>query len=154
MSTPLSPDDENYLALLKGVKTKIRTSQAKARIAVNQQMILLFWQIGRAILTQPETTDFSHTLSEFLGKEATFNFSETLCFSPANLLRIKAFAKAWPNETIVQETLGHLTWGHNIALLEKLESPKKRLWYAQQSIQQGWDCNALIKHIEKGEQDT
>jgi hypothetical protein len=51
-------------------------------------------------------------------------------FSPRNLKYMRAFAAAWPDRSIVQAPLAQLTWYHHIALLEKLDSPEPRLWYA------------------------
>jgi len=42
---PLFPD-ANYAAFLNGLKTRIRSAQVKAALAVNQELILLYWQIG------------------------------------------------------------------------------------------------------------
>lgn len=47
---------------------------------------------------------------------------------------MRAFALAWPDREIVQASLAQLTWYHNIALLEKLKTPKERLWYAASKI--------------------
>jgi hypothetical protein len=46
--------DSNYRALLEGLKQRIQSSQLKAEIAVNQEMILLYWHIGREILVRQE----------------------------------------------------------------------------------------------------
>ena len=47
----LFPED-HYAALLNGLRQRIRTAQVKAALAVNQELVLLYWQIGKAILTR------------------------------------------------------------------------------------------------------
>jgi hypothetical protein len=47
--------DANYAAFLNGLKQRIRSAQVNAATAVNQELILLYWQIGRDILTRQET---------------------------------------------------------------------------------------------------
>jgi predicted nuclease of restriction endonuclease-like (RecB) superfamily len=71
-------------------------------------------------------------------------------FSPRNLKYMRAFAAAWIDETIVQAPLAQLTWYHNIALLEKLDRPEQRLWYARQAIEHGWSRSVLVAQIETG----
>jgi predicted nuclease of restriction endonuclease-like (RecB) superfamily len=44
--------------------------------------------------------------------------------------------------------LAQITWYHNIALLEKLKSREERLWYAQQTVAQGWSRNVLVMQVE------
>jgi hypothetical protein len=47
----LIPED-GYRELLENLKGRIRSSQIKAAIAVNRELILLYWQIGRDILSR------------------------------------------------------------------------------------------------------
>ena len=44
---------------------------------------------------------------------------------------MRAFAKAWPDEQIVQQAVGQLPWGHNLVLLTRLKEPEQRLAYAR-----------------------
>jgi predicted nuclease of restriction endonuclease-like (RecB) superfamily len=48
----------------------------------------------------------------------------------------------------VQEPLAQIPWYHYVALLEKLNDPKQRLWYAQQAIKHGWSHNILVLQIQ------
>lgn len=41
---------ESYPALLENIKTRIRESQVKAAMAVNQELIKLHWWIGSEIV--------------------------------------------------------------------------------------------------------
>lgn len=47
-----TPDDQKYSAMLNGLKVRICSAQFKAAIAVNQELIFLYWQIGREILAR------------------------------------------------------------------------------------------------------
>ena len=49
-------------------------------------------------------------------------FPETKGFSPRNLKYMRAFAEVWPDEEIVQQAVARLPWGHNVRLLDRLES--------------------------------
>jgi predicted nuclease of restriction endonuclease-like (RecB) superfamily len=70
-------------------------------------------------------------------------------FSRANLMYMRAFAEAWPEEAIVQQAVGRLPWGHNLVLLTRLKQPQQRLAYAERAIEHGWSRNALNIHIER-----
>ncbi len=69
-------------------------------------------------------------------------------FSRSNLLYMRAFAEAWPDEAIVQQVVGRIPWGHNVRLLDRLSTPDERVWYARQAIEYGWSRNVLEIHIE------
>jgi hypothetical protein len=68
--------------------------------------------------------------------------------SPRNLKSMRAFAAAWPDKTIVQRVVGQIPWRSNIALLDKLNSPRERLWYAQKTVENGWSQPVLAFQIE------
>lgn len=48
----------------------------------------------------------------------------------------------------VPPEIAELPWGHNIVLLEKLDSNEDRLWYARQTTLHGWSRSVLIAQIE------
>ena len=69
-------------------------------------------------------------------------------FSPRNLKYMRAFAATWREREIVQEVLAQVTWYHNIALLEKADDERVRLWYAAKAREAGWSRNVLAVQIE------
>jgi predicted nuclease of restriction endonuclease-like (RecB) superfamily len=69
-------------------------------------------------------------------------------FSPRNLKYMRAFAAAWPDAELVQRTVAQLTWGQNIALLEKLDKAEDRLWYAARTLDYGWSRDILSLQIQ------
>jgi hypothetical protein len=77
-------------------------------------------------------------------------------FSRANLMYMRAFAEAWPDEPIVQQLVGRLPWGHNLVLLTKLKAREERQKYAERAIEHGWSRNVLAIHIDRAApvQDT
>ena len=50
--------------------------------------------------------------------------------SRSNLNYMLTFAVAWPAEAIVQQPVGKLGWGHLMVLIDKLDDPAARDWYA------------------------
>jgi predicted nuclease of restriction endonuclease-like (RecB) superfamily len=49
---------------------------------------------------------------------------------------------------ISQQPVGQIPWGHNILLMEKVKDLPTRLWYMQQSIEQGWSRDTLTVMIK------
>lgn len=69
-------------------------------------------------------------------------------FSPRNLKCMRSFAQAWPDQAFRQGPLARLPWYHQLALLEKLQTPKERTWYAAKAIENNWSRNILVMQIE------
>jgi hypothetical protein len=51
MNSPVpSSDSDDYASLLAELKERIRTARLRAAVTVNQELILLYWSLGRDIL--------------------------------------------------------------------------------------------------------
>ena len=122
----------------------------RAAVAVNQQLVLLYWGIGKEILSRQAQEGWGKNVIPRLSKDLSSEFPEMKGLSPRNLGYMKAFAEAWPDEAILQEPLAKLTWFHNLTLLEKIKTEEERLWYAQAAIEHGWSRNVLVIQIEAG----
>lgn len=99
----LFPSDENYSSLLNGLKQRIRSAQVKAAIAINRELILLYWQIGREILVRQQQEGWGSKIITRLAKDLKREFPDMKGFSQRNLKYMRAFAEAWPDESIVQQ---------------------------------------------------
>ena len=137
-----------YLELLEEIKTRVREAQLKASLAVNSELVLLYWEIGREILSRQESEGWGTKVVARLSEDLHRAFSEMQGFSPRNLVYMRTFAAAYPDLSITQQLVAKLPWGQNIVLLDKLSAPEHRLWYAQQTIEHGWSRAVLTHHIE------
>lgn len=139
---------QDYSDFLNRLKERIRTAQVRAALAVNQELIYLYWQIGRSILEQQQSEGWGAKVIERLAKDLRKEFPEIKGFSRSNLGYMKAFAEAYPEEAIYQRGVGKLPWRHNIALLDKLKTQEQRLWYTEKAIENGWSRDILVWQIE------
>jgi len=137
-----------YADWLVDLKGRIQTAQQRAALAVNRELVLLYWQIGRDILERQAQQGWGAKVIERLAHDLRAAFPTMKGFSRANLMYMRAFAEAWPDAAIVQQAVGQLPWGHNLVLLTKLKDPSVRVAYAQRAIEHGWSRNVLGIHIE------
>ena len=143
--TPLPPD---YSAWLTELKTRIHTAQQRASLAVNRELVLLYWQLGRDILERQVREGWGAKVIERLAQDLRSAFPDMKGFSPRNLKYIRAFAEAWPDQSFVQGVLAQLPWYHHLALLDKLKTADERCWYAAKAIEHNWSRNVLVMQIE------
>jgi len=140
--------DRDYTEFLDGLKQRIRSAQVKAALAVNQELIHLYWQIGHDILTRQQEQGWGAKVIARLAKDLKREFPDMTGFSKTNLKYMRAFAEAYSKEQIGQRSVDQLPWRHNIALLSKLKEPEARFWYAQKAIENGWSRDILVIQIE------
>jgi predicted nuclease of restriction endonuclease-like (RecB) superfamily len=147
MAEPLLPSD--YPSFLKLIKEQVQQAQLKAIVAVNRELILLYWHIGKEILATQEQQGWGVGVVERLSQDLRDTFPHMTGFSPRNLKYMRAFAEAYSDEdTIVQRSVAQLPWRHNIALLEKVKDQEERFWYTRQVIEHGWTRDMLVHQIE------
>jgi predicted nuclease of restriction endonuclease-like (RecB) superfamily len=144
----LVPTSKTYLELLDQLKGQIRAAQVKAALAVNRELVLLYWDIGRQILERQTSEGWGKNVIPRLPKDLSSEFPEMKGLSPRNLGYMKAFAEAWPEEPILQQLAAKLPWFHNCIILDKIKVPEERVWYIQAAIQNGWSRNVLAMQIE------
>lgn len=137
-----------YAPLLADLKARVRAAQVRAVLSVNREMVLLYWNIGRDILRCQHREGWGAKVVERLAGDLRAEFPEMHGFSRANLLSMRAFAEAYVDESIVQQLVGQLPWGHNVLLLAKVKNAEQRLWYAQQTLEHGWSRAVLAVQIE------
>ena len=109
---------EGYEPFLKDLKERIRTAQVRAALAVNRELVLLYWSIGKDILTQQKQHGWGAKIIDRLAADLRNAFPGMTGFSPRNLKYMRAFAEAWPDEQIVQQLAAQIPWFHNCILLD------------------------------------
>ena len=152
----LTPQPEGYASWLGDIKAQIHEAQLRASQALNQELIGLYWRIGRAILDQQEQQGWGAKVIDRLAHDLRANFPEMKGFSSRNLKYMRAFAEAWPDGGFVQQAVGpfvqarwhKLPWYHHIASLDKLQTAEERLWYAAKALEHNWSRNILVMQIE------
>ena len=141
---------EGYQKFLRELKQRIQQAQLRAVLSVNRELVLLYWQIGRDILARQGQAGWGAKIIDQLSKDLHQDFPDMAGFSPRNLKYMRAFAEAWPEESIVQQAAAQLPWFHNCVLLDKVKNVEERLWYIQQTVANGWSRNVLVMQIETG----
>lgn len=148
--TRLTPAPEGYADWLAELKGRISAAQQRAALAVNREMVLLYWQIGTDILARQAQQGWGAKVIDRLAHDLRTAFPDMKGFSPRNLKYMRAFAEAWPEAEFVQGVLAQLPWYHQLALLDKLDTPESRRWYVAKAIEHGWSRNVLVMQIEAG----
>ncbi len=163
-----------YSALLADIKTRIRQAQHRGMLAVNAEMVRLYWDIGRMIQDRQRQEGWGTGVIPRLARDLRNELPELKGFSERNIGYMIRFAREYDasiilqqpvaelsvptnatenlappgTPTMVQDLVVQLPWGHNIVLMEKIKDLPTRLWYARQVINQGWSRDILASMIK------
>ncbi|WP_031597229.1 PDDEXK nuclease domain-containing protein [Ferrovum myxofaciens] len=144
----LNQPPEGYADWLVDLKTRIHTAQQSATLAVNRELVLLYWHIGCDILARQAAQGWGAKVTERLAHDLRAAFPEMKGFSPRNLKYMRAFAEAWTDAEFVQQAVAQLPWGHNLVLLDRLNTEAERRWYIARTLEHNWSRNILGMQIE------
>lgn len=157
-STRLPSD---YPQVLEDIKARIRAAQVKAALSVNRELIALYWDIGKTIVRRQDIEGWGRSVVERLAADIQKEFPGIRGFSPQNLWHMRSLFLAWTTEAAnlqqavgevdgenLPQAVGEIPWGHNLQLLSKLDDPIERLWYARQTVENGWSRAVLVHQIE------
>jgi predicted nuclease of restriction endonuclease-like (RecB) superfamily len=141
---------DTYPALLADLRQRIHGARLQAALAVNRELVLLYWSIGRDILAREQSEGWGLEAVDRLAGELRQTFPEMTGVSARNLGYMRAFAEAWADESLVQQVAAQLPWSHHILLLDAVKAPIEREWYAKAAIEHGWSRDVLAHQIDAG----
>lgn len=173
----MSQPDSAYVKWISDLKEKVRSAQLKAAVAVNSELIRLYWDMGRMI-TEKQTawgTKFLAQLSRDLSQE----FPDMKGFSERNLKYCRQFYQFYAssfgqqpaaqiqvtenqNNTEVfadselsamqigQQAVARIPWGHNVVIVSKSKSVQEAEFYVNQTLKNGWSRSILELQIKAG----
>lgn len=138
-----------YKAFLENVKTTIRSAQIKAALAVNEQLILLYWNLGKMIVGEQEVRGWGSSVVEQLSKDLKREFPDVQGFSRPQLFFMRQFFLYYKvaDEKVLQ-LVRQIPWGHNILIFRKIKDLRVAEFYLRQTIENGWSRAILDWQID------
>lgn len=123
-----APDYREFIASLK---SRIAAAQLSAARAVNRELILLYWDIGRGIVEKQRALGWGEAVVEMVSADLRQAFPLMTGFSPRNLRDTKRFYLAYCDEAIWRQAVAKVPaaaestpiWPQAVAKLEATASP-------------------------------
>ena len=94
---------QSYADLIKGLKQEIQQARIKAHLAVNKELILLYWKIGKRILDRQKSEGWGSKVIERVSKDLQSGFPEMKGLSSTNLKYMRMFAQTMSLDEISQQ---------------------------------------------------
>ena len=160
----------DFALLLTEVKQRIQLAQTQAVLAVNSELVRLYWDIGRIISARQKLEGWGAAVIPRLARELKNEMPELKGFSERNIGRMIAFYREYPDPSaflpqpaakisspvkmpqpaakLGTALLWAIPWFHHIVLMEKVKDIPTRYWYMEQTLANGWSRNILAMQIE------
>lgn len=139
---------EDYNSLLGQIKERVRSAQYEALKVVNKELINLYWDIGRMIMSRQEGASWGKSIVKNLARDLQAEFPGVSGFSMTNLWRMKLFYETYCDNPKLAPLVREISWTHNLVLLEKCKDNLAREFYIRMSRKSGWTKNVLLHQVE------
>ena len=145
--------DKEYKVWISQIKKQIRGAQIKASIAVNEDMLELYWSIGKDISEKSFEKNYGSKFFEKTSSELKTTFPNAQGFSVTNLKYMKRFYKFY--EPIrhqlgdeFKDTLFTIPWRHHIEIFTRAKSIDEALFFISKTKENGWSRAMLINMMD------
>lgn len=164
----------DYRRFIEELKARVISARISAARAITHDAILLYWDIGEAIVAKQKALGWGDSVVEVLAADLRRAFPETKGFSPQNIWRMQQFyllntqpeflsqvvrelekeGDSAPSgeklSQVVREMVSAVPWGHHANALLRVSAPAARLWYLRATARFGWSRNVLLNQIKAG----
>ena len=145
--------DKEYKVWISQIKKQIRGAQIKASIAVNEDMLELYWSIGKDISEKSFEKNYGSKFFEKTSSELKTTFPNAQGFSVTNLKYMKRFYKFYEP---IRHQLGDefnaniftIPWRHHIEIFTRAKSIDEALFFISKTKENGWSRAMLINMMD------
>jgi predicted nuclease of restriction endonuclease-like (RecB) superfamily len=140
-------NNENIKFLYREITKAIEYSKRNVVTAINSEMVVLYWNIGKIIKTeilQSEKAEYGKSIISDLSNELTKEYGKG--YSQRNLFNMVRCFETFYNEQILQTLSAKLSWSHLVKLFY-LEDELKREFYITMCINEHWSVRTLTDRI-------
>ena len=145
--------DKEYNTWISHVKRQVRGAQIKASIAVNEEMLELYWNIGKDISERNFEKSYGSKFFEKTSFELKTEFPDAQGFSVTNLKYMKRFYKFYEP---IRHQLGDefnaniftIPWRHHIEIFTRAKSIDEALFFISKTKENGWSRAMLINMMD------
>ena len=134
--------------LFKEIRQLIEAAKQRAAIAVNAELTLLYWHIGKRIQTevlQGQRAEYGKQVIQNLSQRLTQAYGRG--WGERQLRNCLHFAEQFPDLEIVNTLCSKLSWSH-LRLLSAIDDPLKRDFYIEITQLEQWSFRQLKERIE------
>ena len=134
--------------LLTDLRQLIEESRQSVAVAVNAGMTMLYWQVGKRILTEvlkEERGEYGKQIVAAVSRQLSIEYGRG--FGEKNVRRMLQFAEQFSDQKIVAALLRQLTWTH-FTILMPIKDDTKRDFYAEMCRIEKWNTRTLRKKVD------
>ncbi len=132
------------------VLTLIQSAQQKVVATTNQELIKLYWNIGKYINDRLTTSEWGQKTIEQLSIFIQTQEPGIKGFERRNLERMRQFYEIYPDSLIATALRSQLSWTHHRVIMSRCKTQEERLFYLQLIATERYSTRELDRQINSG----
>ncbi|MEI7481645.1 MAG: PDDEXK nuclease domain-containing protein [Elusimicrobiota bacterium] len=139
-----------YGILLADIKQRVRAAQYAALRTANTEVVNLYWDIGRMIVSRQRGDTWGKSVVARLSVDLQKEFTGIHGFSSQNLWRMRQFFQAYSQKSKLSPLVREIAWTQNLLIIMGCKEDLEREFYLRATRKFGWTKTVLALNIEAG----
>ena len=159
--------DQEYKSWISELAKRYRSSQMKAAIRVNEEMLHFYWSIGADIENRQMENRYGSHFYEYVSKDLRHTLGLTRGFSPTTIRYTRYFYRLYSQllENLQQpaedsqpsnrqqladdfEALFMIPWTHHMCIIDKVKNnAQKGLFFVKKTLDNNWGRSVLLNFL-------
>lgn len=126
----------------------INKSRENALRKVNEELILLYWNVGKYISEQMENQTWGSSYIDELAKFISTNCPEIKGFNRRGLYRMKQFYETYKDNEFVSPLVTQISWTNHLLILSSTKSIEEKEFYLKLCIKERYSKRELQRQLD------
>ncbi len=141
---------EKHISDFNNIVQLINDARKRAFISINEELINLYWNVGKIISEKVENANWGAGVVDELAGFIKTKHPEIKGFNRRGLYRMKQFYETYYKIEKVSALRTQLTWTHHRIILSKTASIEEKKFYIHLAIKEKYSVRELERQIESG----
>lgn len=141
-------NNSDYSEILNAAINQIKNARTFIAKQINSSATSVYWNLGKLLFEKQLEEGYGSGVVKQLSVDLKNEFPD-MGLSPRNLWNMKRFyERYYMADSKLLQSVAVLPWGHNLLLLDKIESLSAIEFYANEIAEKGWSRDLLLNAIK------
>jgi len=126
----------------------IEKAKENAFRAVNQQLIIMYWEVGKFISNKVKTNDWGKSIVQEFLDFVQRKHQNIKGFLPQNIWRMKQFYETYEGNEKLSALPREISWTNNVLIMSNTKTDEAREFYLMQTIKNKYSSRELERQLD------
>ena len=128
----------------------ITNAREQALRKVNEELVLMYWNIGQFLSAQSKLTSYGDKYIDSLAEYIKTQFPGIKGFNRRGLYRMKQFYELYTGNEKVSALLTQLSWTNHLLIMSSCKSDEEREFYISLCVKERYSSRELERQMDSG----